>query len=394
MSDEEFSADYLLTVFPFSMDVFLYVSSALVDLSVFGSDQTSLIRSLQSAHRSLRFRPLPQQRKATIQGPFAAVQTLRHDLIRRAAQLKPTDSAQTSQESPLNPRVISHPEFVDSVSCSRSKAKPAPVNGLSTGLQTTGEATRVQSRLLNAKTVNASRRLRVQERGFAEGGFSDTGRDEEEEESSQSRAGMQTELRDPGQFKEGKHTGRCLQDAAEISANGNQSSSAASSRLHQTTRKDVSNSADVENPPEETCTWVDLNTYRYIRKFAKKELSDCLRGLHASFKRVQESDLVRVVLTETSEATSGIQQALEGLQCLMESWMTTLRVHEIEFDEKEGVGKEEVTQICRDVNLLFDDVMCVFEGSCVKVIGPSVSSHLFHKIAEGRISKLKNEDVM
>uniref|UniRef100_A0A3B4U7U8 RNA binding motif protein 43 n=1 Tax=Seriola dumerili TaxID=41447 RepID=A0A3B4U7U8_SERDU len=106
----------------FVLQVFLYVSSAKVDLSVFGSDQASLIRSLRSAHRSLRFQPLPHRRKATIEGPFAAIEALREDLIRRASQLNATVSAPTAtaglRESPLNPRVISHHKFVSSVSCS------------------------------------------------------------------------------------------------------------------------------------------------------------------------------------------------------------------------------------------------------------------------------------
>ncbi|XP_022602286.1 RNA-binding protein 43 isoform X2 [Seriola dumerili] len=167
MTDNEFSEDYLLTVFPLSGDVFLYVSSAKVDLSVFGSDQASLIRSLRSAHRSLRFQPLPHRRKATIEGPFAAIEALREDLIRRASQLNATVSAPTAtaglRESPLNPRVISHHKFVSSVSCSGSKAKrgPADSNSLSTPLQSTGEATQVQSLRSNTETQNTSSRQKV-----------------------------------------------------------------------------------------------------------------------------------------------------------------------------------------------------------------------------------------
>ncbi|TDG96176.1 hypothetical protein EPR50_G00236830 [Perca flavescens] len=145
MTDNEFPEDFLLTVFPFTRDVFLYVPSAMVDLSVFGRDQSSLIQSLRLAHRSLRFRPFHQQMKANIEGPFAAVQALRQDLICRARRLKSTVSAQTAaaklKETPPNPRVISHQEFVGSVSCSGPKAKlgPASSNCLSTPLQTTGQ---------------------------------------------------------------------------------------------------------------------------------------------------------------------------------------------------------------------------------------------------------------
>ena len=146
------------------LQVFLYVPSAMVDLSVFGRDQSPLIQSLRLAHRSVRFQPFHQQMKANIEGPFAAVQALRQDLICRARRLKFTVSAQTAaaklKETPPNPRVISHQEFVGSVSCSGPKAKlgPASSNCLSTPLQTTGEATEVQSLLSNAKTQNVSSR--------------------------------------------------------------------------------------------------------------------------------------------------------------------------------------------------------------------------------------------
>ncbi|KAI4797940.1 hypothetical protein KUCAC02_016991 [Chaenocephalus aceratus] len=64
MADDEFPEEYLLTVFPFSPDVFFYVSSATVDLSVFGRDPSLLIQSLRSAHRSIRFQPSPERRKS------------------------------------------------------------------------------------------------------------------------------------------------------------------------------------------------------------------------------------------------------------------------------------------------------------------------------------------
>nr|XP_020447903.1 RNA-binding protein 43 isoform X2 [Monopterus albus] len=148
MTDSKFPEDYLLTVFPFTRDVFLYVVSATVDLFVFRSDLESLIQSLRSAHRSLRFQLLFRQRKATIEGPFAAIKALREDLMHRANQLKSTvpTAAIKLRESPLNPRVISHHGFVGSGSCS-----------LSSLLRSTDEATEVQSLLSNAKTQNSAR---------------------------------------------------------------------------------------------------------------------------------------------------------------------------------------------------------------------------------------------
>lgn len=162
----------------------------MVDLSVFGRDQSALIQSLRLAHRSLRFQPFHQEMKATIEGPFAAVQALRQDLICRASRLKSTVSAQTAaaklKETPPNPRVIPHQEFVSSVSCSGPKAKlgPASSNCLSTLLQTTGEATEVQSLLSNAKTQNVSSRQKVSHECLAVGSFCDSDKEERRDRSN------------------------------------------------------------------------------------------------------------------------------------------------------------------------------------------------------------------
>ncbi|XP_034533325.1 uncharacterized protein LOC117808021 [Notolabrus celidotus] len=432
MSDSEFPVNFSLTVFPFSEDVFLYVPRALVDLSVFGSNQASLIQSLQSAHRSLRFRPSLKKRKATIEGPFAAIQALRNDLIHRASRLKSNDSAQTApdkiRETPLNPRVISHPELVHTVSRSRSKAKPKPVNSLSTGLQTTGEATGVQSPLLDAETQNASRRLKVQERGCAEGCFGDTDEEEVEEESSQTRVEMPTEFRNEQVLKEGMNarirrssSGVYLPLAAEMSANGKRRKDdttrkhttpdgtfgKAKTKSHTGSQKEsdqnsssitsVSNSSRRKNEdPKETCILVDSNIFQYIKKFARKDLDKCLRGLGASIESNEGSDLVRVIWTETqtSGATSGIQQALDDLQFLVESWVTTLRVHEIDFGKEEGLDKQELIKVCDELSDTFDDSLYMFQGSRIKIVAPSVSSRIFYILAESRISKLRKQTLL
>lgn len=177
--------------------MFLYVAKATVDLSVFGSDQAALIQSLRSAHRSLHFQPLLQQRKARIEGPFAAVQALRGDLIRRAGRLKSTSSARTAaaaaslRGTPVDPRLISHQEFFSSVSCGASKAKleAARSHSLSAPLQTTGEATRVQTLLSDAKSHKASSRRKVSCGSLAEGRFYNTDGDEEKQRA---RSRLQT----------------------------------------------------------------------------------------------------------------------------------------------------------------------------------------------------------
>ncbi|XP_070813702.1 uncharacterized protein [Chaetodon trifascialis] len=465
MADDEFPEDYVLTVFPFTRDVFLYVSSATVDLSVFGRDQASLVQSLRSGHRSLRFQPLLQQRKATIEGPFAAVQALREDLIRRASQLKSV-SAQTAavqlKETPLNTRVRSHHECVSSVSCSGSKAELEPVSSssLSTPLHTTGEA-KVQTLLSNAKTQKTYSRQNISCGSLAGGSFWSTDSDEEEQRS-QSRLQMPTEYRTEGakanprqvfrgeinarirsplsglglfpaeeisvkQAREDdisqKHTRPDLVSTAKITGDNHlgsqyrstdylkesdQSSAAVTAELPRTRLKDVSQSPESdaqdteelpavcqEDPAEDTSIFVDSYTLRYIERFDKKELDRCLRGVDASVECVEGVDLMQILLTEkqTSKSATRIHQALMKLSTLVDLWQSSLRVHQLYYDEEEQVEKQKLIQICEDMSFLFDDVLYIVEDSCVKVIGPSVSSHLFCKRVDNRIAKLKDKSL-
>ncbi|XP_076579648.1 uncharacterized protein LOC143315936 [Chaetodon auriga] len=466
MVDKEFPEDYVLTVFPFTRDVFLYVSSAMVDLSVFDRDQAPLIQSLRSAHRSLRFQPLLQQRKATIEGPFAAVQALREDLIHRASQLKSTVSAQTAavelKETPLNTRVRSHGECVSSVSCSGSQAElePASSNSLSTLLQTTGEATKVQTPLSNAKTQNTYSRQNVSCGSLAGGSFWSTDSDEEEQRS-QSRLQMPTEYRtegakaDPRQVFGGeinagirsplsglgllpaeetsakqsreddisqKHTRPDRVSAAKIRGENHsgsqygstdylkesdQSSSAVTAGLPQTRLKDVwqsseSDAQDTEElpavcgeDPEDMSIFVDSYTLRYIERFDKKEFDRCLRGVDASVEYVEGVDLMQISLTEkrTSKSASRIHRALMKLSTLVDRWQSSLRVYQLHYDKEEQAEKHKLIWICEDVNFRFDDVLYIVEDSGIKVIGPSVSSHMFYKKVEKRIAKLKDKSL-
>ncbi|GAA6217894.1 RNA-binding protein 43 isoform X1 [Lates japonicus] len=456
MMDSKFPQDYHLTVFPFTRDVFLYVSSAKVDLSIFGSNQAQLIQSLRSAHRSLRFQPLHGQRKATIEGPFAAIRALREDLIRRAGRLKSTFSATAADvelgESQPNPRVISDHEFVGSVSRSSFKAKRelAGSNSLPRLLQSTGEAAEVQSLLSNAKTQNAFSRQKV---SSTVGTLSNTDSVEEEKLGAWSTLTMSTQYRtkqakakprqvfgeeinagirsslsaldlvpaekisakQPGvddilqkhtrpdrisatKTKRENHLGS-RHNSTDYLKKSDQSSSAVHINLLQTRLKDISTSSGrkAEDTVElsaicpedldDTCTWIDSYIFRYIEKFEKTEFDRCLRGLRVSVQCTEGNDLVRISLTEkqTSKTASGIQQALINLKMLVEFWISILRVHEVSFDKEKQ--KLKLTQICKDVNILFDDVLYVFEDSCIKIVGPSVSSFLFYKTVKDRLDK-------
>lgn len=68
-----------------------------------------------------------------------------------------------------------------------------------------------------------------------------------------------------------------------------------------------------------------------------------------------------------------------------------LRVNEIYYDREGQPEKQKLIQICEDVNFLYDDILYMLEDCYIKVIGPSVSSHLFYKTVEDRIAKLKDK---
>ncbi|XP_034408797.1 uncharacterized protein LOC117744821 isoform X2 [Cyclopterus lumpus] len=442
MMDDEFPCDYRLTVFPFTRDVFLYVPSTTVDLSVFGGDQSTLIRSLRSAHGSLRFRSSLQHMKATVEGPFSAVQALRRDLIRRAGQL---NSAEVKlRETPLNPRVISHREVVGSVNCGGSKAKPGPGSSpcLSPPTQTTGEATEVQNPLSNGKARSASPRQKVSHESL------------EEEPREQSGQGMPGEYRtellraDPRQVLNAgdraslsdldRHLAEevsatqpgvdgtpdeCTRPdrssapkiRAEISTGSSsysrtdyledldQSGSAFTAQTKDVSTSSKSDVEDAEGPPatgpgekeegheEDASVWVDSYTFRYIEKFDTKELDRCLRGLEARVE-LEGADLARISLTErqTSKTGSQVRLASEDLMTLVERWSQMLRVHRIDLDEDGPPERQTLIKICDNVNVLYVDVLYLLEDSCVKVIGPSIHGHLFCRNVEDRVARLKD----
>lgn len=396
MSDEEFPEDYLLTVYPFTRDVYFSVSSALLDLSAFGADQASLIRSLRSAHRSLRFQPSFQQRNATIQGPFAAVAALREDLIRRARRLQ---SAQTAavrrRETPLNPRVISHHESVGSVSRNASKAKLAPEssNGLSAPPQTTGEGAKVQSLLSNAKTQNASSRKNFSAPSWDAGSFCDTDGDERGRQRARSSLKMHPEYRAEGakanptqvsreEISAGSRSSLSgLLPAQEISAKHRAASRGENDLGSRYSSTDLSarpkdTRAARPEDPEETCIWVDPYIVKYIEKFAKNEFDRLLRRLNGFVEYDKGVDLMRISLPErTSETASMIQWDRDRLKDLVGYWMSTLRVHRIDYDGQ--LERQRVMKICDSVNVLYRNVLYILEDSCVIVIGLSASSFLF-----------------
>ncbi|XP_047211472.1 uncharacterized protein LOC124861636 [Girardinichthys multiradiatus] len=389
MRDEEFTQDYSLTVFPFSRDVFLYVSTATVDLSVFGTNQASLIKSLQSAHRSICFQALPLEKKASIEGPFSAVQALKEDLVRRASCLRP--STQTAgvklSESPPNLRLGSEN---NPTSCRGTKAKleAATSSSLSKSLQSTGKAREIQSRI----PPNASLRQKGSNESLAGGSLR---RADGEEirigtvssselkrlpvEKTFTKQQRDNSLQNPcrsGKIPATESNANVLKDPGGSMRNNNVSAN------HP--RKGSALSAETFEE-----FWVDLYTFRYIERFHKQELIMWLEGIDMSTQDIEEIGLIRILLTEKQpfEATSRtLKDALKNLETLMNRWQSNLRVHEV-FYNKAKFDKQKLIQICKGMSSMLDNVLYVFEDSSIKVIGPSVDSHLFFKELEDCMDK-------
>lgn len=445
--EQHFSTDAHSTVVV--LQVFFYVSSTTVDLSMFGSEQATLIQHLRSAHRSVRFQPLPQQRQATIEGPFSAVQALREDLICRASQLPSTVQAQNEtlqQQQPPNSRAISHPEF-GSVSCRKGNQGSAE---LSTPQQTTGEATEQQSsyaepasspQTVSYESLLAGRPSCVKaldKIGSSQSATEDKFTQEAKADTRQvfGKSGINGETtsvslgldRPPAEEISTNQPG--LDDVSHthsgqerISATGtkpkdhfgsvystdylrdsDQSSSTAAANLGQTRFKDVSPSSvtDTEGAeqlsaarPEEQkdeCIWVDSDTFRYIQKFNSDKLDSCFRCLDASIKCDDDAELTQILWSskQTSKTATRIQLSLDLLEGLVEYWQPSLRVHWIHFDEDEQPEKKKLVQICDDVNSTYDDVLYMFGDRCIKVIGPSRTSYLFYMGVKERLSLQKD----
>ncbi|KAM9327568.1 uncharacterized protein KZ484_019036 [Pholidichthys leucotaenia] len=437
MTDDQFSEDYILTVFPFSRDVFFYVPNATLDLSAFGANQESLIESLRSSHRSIRFRPEFQQCIVFVEGPFTAIRALREDLILRVSRLKISTPAETAavklRETHLNPRVISHHRSVGIVSPSSSEARWEPAGSSSLPPQSTGEASEVQSLPSKGKSQKASPRHKVSHVTLPGGRDGNVQSSEAlDEVKTQSRLKLSPEYR----TKQRKANNRRV-DGEEIKAGIRSSLSSADGlpaeemSTKQPGKDDISgsnvaslyndigyfkaqNSSAVETEflqngltdvltnsgkdavskkgqhaiclEHQEDVWVAFYIFKYIQKFHQHELDRCLLGIHMSVKCVAQ-DLACVSLTETqtSKAASRIQEALENLKSL-ELRFSNLRVHEISY---EVADQQKLIHICDSVNIYFSDVLYILEDSCIKVIGPPVSSFQFRETVEDKMAKFK-----
>uniref|UniRef100_A0A3Q2CL78 RNA binding motif protein 43 n=1 Tax=Cyprinodon variegatus TaxID=28743 RepID=A0A3Q2CL78_CYPVA len=125
--------------------------------------------------------------------------------------------------------------------------------------------------------------------------------------------------------------------------------------------------------------WADLYTFRYIEKFHLEELNEFLNGVDISTKDIEGNELVRITLSE-KQASKNFRYVVENLEAFIEFWRSKLRVHSIFYDNYKFFDKRKLVQICKSESSSFAGVLCVFEDSCVKVVGPSETKMLTQKI--------------
>lgn len=386
LKDDEFPEDYQLTVFPFSRDVFFYVASATLDLSVFGGDQASLIDSLRSAHRSIRFASLPEQiKKANVEGPFSAIKALREDLMQRARRLPPsaqstavqpngptkTRQAPKSQKSSAEPREVPKPKT------QRDSPRQRVLNenyGGRSSSKDNEEDLKAQSRRdANVNYGRTKSRQVVGEEGNARVESSLSRLHPAEEKSAKQPRGdayLPKQSRSGRIFKE-ENSGSRTDYVKDLSY----------SKLD-----DSEGNKDL-HPGDSEDFWVDLYTFKYIQKFDQEELERCFRGLslNKSIQYVEGGDLVQLRLAEKQPTKSALrifQTGLESLQILVEVWQSQLRVQEIVYLKAD---EQKLARLCGDMSSQVGNVIYVIEDSCVKIIGPSTSSHLFYQMVKDRM---------
>ncbi|XP_020325193.2 probable GPI-anchored adhesin-like protein PGA55 isoform X2 [Oncorhynchus kisutch] len=158
----------------------------------------------------------------------------------------------------------------------------------------------------------------------------------------------------------------------------------------------VSSGGDVDM--EEESTWVDTNIFLYIQRFSKDQFDQCFRnhGVSAVFDDNDVADLTLISLRgrRDSKGLSEVQLTISELTDLVAVWQSTLRIHTIDYRRQDLRERKRLLQICAEVNNIYEDVLYVQKELSVRVIGPSISSHLFTEWVKDRRDQPHKEDFM
>ncbi|KAM9397181.1 uncharacterized protein ACWYII_032579 isoform 1-T4 [Salvelinus alpinus] len=417
MCDKEFPQDYPITVYKFTQDVLFYVN-AKVDLSIFGDEeqQETVIQSLQSAHRSVRICLLPSQEgKASVEGPFSAVRALREDLLQRAtasSSSHPGEKHRAPSSSGYSLTSVAAGNGVSQVSSSHAWEKhraPSPsshdhylssvvVESRSSRVRS-GDGAEVDFRVSSytwekkngAAPSSADHSLSSSVAGGS--GASTINQSLEKHR----RAAPSSSDHSPSSMASESGESKVVSSSHTLEkyiAPSSQDPSPSSPVAAGTSK--VSSGGDVD--VEEESTWVDTNIFLYIQRFSKDQFDQCFRNhsVSAVFDDNDMADLTLISLRggRNSKGLSEVQLTISELTDLVAVWQSTLRIHTIDYRKQDVRERKRLLLICAEVNHLYEDVLYVQKEFSVRVIGPSMSSHLFSECVKHRMDLLDKEDLL
>ncbi|XP_052373518.1 uncharacterized protein LOC118380745 isoform X2 [Oncorhynchus keta] len=417
MCDKEFPQDYPITVFRFTQDVLFYVNAE-VDLSVCGDEeqQENVIQSLQSAHRSVRICLLPSQEgKASVEGPFSAIRDLREDLLQRAtasSSSHPGEEHRAPSSSAYSLTSVAAGNGVSQVSSSHAWEKhraPSPSShdhSLSSVVAESrssrvrsGDGAEVDFRVScytwekknGAAPSSADHSLSSSVAGGS--GASTINQSLEKHR----RAAPSSSDQSLSSMASGSGESKVISSSHTLEKYIAPSSSdqSLSSPVAAGTSK-VGSGGDVDM--EEESTWVDTNIFLYIQRFSKDPFDQCFRnhGVSAVFVDNDAADLTLISLRgrRDSKGLSEVQLTISELTDLVAVWQSTLRIHTIDYRRQDLRERKRLLQLCAEANNHYEDVLYVQKELSVRVIGPSLSCHLFTDWVKDRRDQPDKEDFL
>ncbi|KAG7463861.1 hypothetical protein MATL_G00181140 [Megalops atlanticus] len=140
---------------------------------------------------------------------------------------------------------------------------------------------------------------------------------------------------------------------------------------------------DINGDDQESSIWLDTNTLKYIQKFYGIDYDRCLSKYFVDAGLEEVGDLTLITLKGKGRSSS-LRSAKSELEHLVLTRQSALRFQGIDYRSSDEHQKKKLLHLCRDLNAVYDDILLIPLDSCIEVIGPSMSSHLFCKRVEDR----------
>ncbi|KAI4876275.1 hypothetical protein NFI96_021872 [Prochilodus magdalenae] len=122
--------------------------------------------------------------------------------------------------------------------------------------------------------------------------------------------------------------------------------------------------------------WLDSHVYKYIQMLDKEEWDKCIGRYNVTAQAVSTGDVTKVVLHGDGDV-SDLATAHAELLKLVAEREATLRTQLIHYTSSDPAERKCILRACESEQNFHRDVCYIPAESCVEVIGPAVSSHLF-----------------